>query len=78
MTGVYLRPPHRRCGPLRIPEQVQRLAILIGAVVAGVLVTRFVLIPRHLIASDLHQSSTVQREMAKPMKFAGSSPTFAD
>ena len=58
---------------MRIPEQGQRLAIVIGVIVAGVLVTRFVLIPRHLIASDLHQSSTVQREMAKPAKFAGSS-----
>lgn len=58
---------------MRIPEQVQRLAILIGAVVAGLLVTRFVLIPRHLVASDLHRAATVEREIVKPTKFAGSS-----
>jgi DnaJ-class molecular chaperone len=57
---------------VRIPEQIKRLAVLIGVIVALVLVTRFLLIPRSLIASDLHRSSTIARDLAKPVKFAGS------
>lgn len=40
---------------------------------AGVLVARFLLIPRSLISDDLHRASTIKRELAKPVKFAGSS-----
>jgi hypothetical protein len=57
---------------LKIPEQVQRLAVVIGVLVAAVLVTRFVLIPQSLVARELHERSTVEAEIAKPVKFAGS------
>jgi hypothetical protein len=57
---------------VRIPEQIKRLAVVIGVIGAGVLVTRFLLIPRTLISDELHRSSTIQREVAKPVKFAGS------
>ena len=56
---------------MRVPEQVKRLGLVIGVLVAAVLVGRFVLIPRSLVATELHQASTVAREIAKPMKFAG-------
>jgi hypothetical protein len=46
--------------------------VVIAAIIVGVLVTRFLLIPRSLISDDLHRASTVQREVAKPVKFAGS------
>ncbi|MBI2216931.1 MAG: hypothetical protein HYU51_06495 [Candidatus Rokubacteria bacterium] len=58
---------------MRMPEQVQRLAIVIGVIAAVVLVGRFVLMPPTLVARELHRSSTEQREAAKPVKFAGSS-----
>jgi hypothetical protein len=58
---------------VRIPEQIKRLALVIAVIVAGVLLTRFFVIPRSLIARELHQSSTVERELAKPVKLAGSS-----
>ena len=57
---------------MRIPEQVKRLAVVIGVIVAGVLVTRFYVIPRSLVSTELHRSTTVERELAKPVKFAGS------
>lgn len=57
---------------MRIPEQVQRLGLVIAAIIVGVLGTRFLIIPRSLISDELHRASTVQRELAKPVKFAGS------
>ncbi len=57
---------------MRIPEQIQRLAIVTAVIIGGVLLVRFVLIPPSLISDDLHRSSTIQRELAKPIKFAGS------
>ena len=56
---------------MRLPEQVKRLGLVIGVLVAAVLVGRFVVIPRSLVATELHQATTVAREIAKPMKFAG-------
>ena len=57
---------------MRVPEQVKRLAVVIAVIGVGVLVTRFYAIPRSLVSNELHRSSTVQRELAKPVKFAGS------
>src|SRR6266545_415219 len=57
---------------MRIPEQVKRLAVVIAVIVAGVLVTRFYAIPRSLVSTDLHRASTIERELAKPVKLAGS------
>jgi hypothetical protein len=58
---------------LRIPEQITRLAIVIGIVAGATLLTRFVLIPRSLVSTETHWAQTTQREIAKPAKFAGSS-----
>jgi hypothetical protein len=58
---------------VRLPEQVRRLGLVIGVIVVGVLITRFFLIPRSLISDELHRASTVQREIAKPVRLAGSS-----
>jgi hypothetical protein len=57
---------------VRVPEQVQRLGIVVGAIVAVVLVGRFVLMPKSLVARELHRTATVERETAKAPKFAGS------
>jgi DnaJ-class molecular chaperone len=57
---------------VRIPEQIRRLAVVIGVLATIVLVTRFVLIPRSLVSSEIHVTSAVAREIAKPVKFAGS------
>jgi len=57
---------------MKIPEQVKRLALVIAVIVTGVLVTRFYVIPRSLVSTEFHRSSTVERELAKPVKFAGS------
>jgi DnaJ-class molecular chaperone len=57
---------------VRIPEQIQRLAVITAVIIVGVLVARFILIPRSLISDELHRASTIQRENAKPIKFAGS------
>ena len=57
---------------MRIPEQVKRLGIVIGIIVVAVLAVRFYIIPRSLISTEWHRASTVQREMVKPVRFAGS------
>jgi len=56
---------------VRLPEQIKRLGLVVGVLVAAVLVGRFAVIPRSLVATELHQATTVAREVAKPMKFAG-------
>jgi DnaJ-class molecular chaperone len=58
---------------LRIPEQIGRLAIVIGIVAAVTVLTRFVIIPRSLVSTETHWAQATQREIAKPVKFAGSS-----
>jgi len=57
---------------VRIPEQVKRLAVVIAVIAGGVLLTRFFIIPRSLVSTELHRSATVERELAKPVKLAGS------
>jgi DnaJ-class molecular chaperone len=57
---------------VRIPEQVKRLGLVTAILVAAVLVGRFVLIPRTLVAKELHREAAVQREAARPVKLAGS------
>jgi hypothetical protein len=57
---------------VRIPEQVKRLAIVIGSLVVAALIVRFYIIPPKFTDRDQHRASTVEREIAKPVKFAGS------
>lgn len=56
---------------MKMPEQVRRLGLVIGVLIAAVLVARFYLIPRPLIATDLHWSAAIERQVAVPIKFAG-------
>lgn len=58
---------------MRIPEQIHRLAIVLAILVGATLLVRFVIIPRSLVSTDLHWAETTQRELAKPVKFAGAS-----
>jgi len=58
---------------VRIPEQVHRLAIVLAILVGATLLVRFVIIPRSLVSTELHWAETTQRELAKPVKFAGAS-----
>ena len=56
---------------MKIPEQIGRLAIVNGVLITAALVGRFYVIPRTLIETDVHWASTVQRQTAIPVKFAG-------
>lgn len=55
----------------KIPEQIRRLSVVIGIIVVGVLVARFYIIPPSLIETRIHREATVQREIAKEVRFAG-------
>ena len=44
---------------MRMPEQVQRLSLVIGVIVAGVLTMRFYVIPPALVSTEIHRSTTV-------------------
>ena len=57
---------------MKIPEQIRRLAVVVGVIIVGALTVRFIIIPRSLVAMDQHWRAAVQREVAKPVQFAGS------
>ena len=56
---------------MRLPEQVTRLGFVIAAIVAMVLLLRFVILPETMFSAKPHQAATVTREMAKPLHHAG-------
>jgi hypothetical protein len=56
---------------MAVREQVRRLGLVIAILVAVVVMVRFVLIPRAYFSTALHRASTVRREAAKPLRFAG-------
>lgn len=56
---------------MRVPEQVTRLLLVNGILIAGALTMRFYLIPEAIVSTEIHRSTTVAREVAKPVKFAG-------
>jgi hypothetical protein len=56
---------------VRVPEQVTRLAAVIGLIVVAALLLRFVIIPPSYFSRELHLQSTVEREAAKPIHYAG-------
>jgi DnaJ-class molecular chaperone len=56
---------------MKIPEQISRLAILNVILVVGVLVTRFYVIPKELVSTPIHRATTIERELVKPIKHAG-------
>lgn len=57
---------------MRIPEQVKRLGLVIGIIVAATLVARFYAIPRPLVSREIQRASAVEYWKARPQKFAGS------
>jgi len=57
---------------MNVPEQVKRLGLVVGVIVVGVLLTRFYLLPRSLVSTELQRASTAARWSAWPAKFAGS------
>ena len=56
---------------MRIPEQVKRLLVVNGVLVSAALAIRFYVIPTDLVSTGIHRSATVERELAKPVRFAG-------
>jgi hypothetical protein len=56
---------------LKLPEQILRLATVAGVLLVAVLALRFAILPRAYFSTRLHQASTVEREMAKPVSYAG-------
>lgn len=56
---------------MKVPEQVGRLVIFNGVLIGAALVARFVVIPKSLIESDVHQAAAIMRQSAIPVKFAG-------
>ena len=56
---------------MKVPEQVVRLGAVIIALLALVLTLRFVVLPASLFSARPHQAAKVEREMAKPLRHAG-------
>lgn len=55
----------------KVPEQLRRLGLVIGVIVAIILLLRFVILPAHMFQNRPHQHATELREMAKPIHHAG-------
>ena len=56
---------------MAVREQVRRLGLVVALLVGVVLVVRFVVIPPSYFSTRIHRASTVRREVAKPIRFAG-------
>lgn len=56
---------------MKVPEQIRRLGVVIGLVVSAVLIARFYVIPRTLLATDAHWAAAIERDQAVPIQFAG-------
>ena len=54
-----------------MPEQIARLGIVVAILLAVTLALRFAVIPASFFSRELHRSSTVERELANPIRFAG-------
>jgi len=57
---------------LKIPEQVTRIAAVGAIIAAGAVGVRFYFVPQSYFSREVHQQTTVAREIAKPISFAGS------
>lgn len=55
----------------KFPEQIQRLAVVAAILLVIILTLRFVVIPPAFFSTPLHVASTVKREVARPVSFAG-------
>ncbi len=55
----------------KIPEQIRRLSIVLAILGGGVVGARYVILPSSLIDTRFHRESTVEREVAKNIVFAG-------
>lgn len=56
---------------MKIPEQVKRLLVVNAVLIGAALTVRFYVIPHDVVSTEVHRSTTVERELAKPVKFAG-------
>ena len=56
---------------MRVPEQITRIGLVTGVLVAVILVMRFAVIPPSYFSQELHEAATVKRELARPVNFAG-------
>ncbi len=56
---------------MKLPEQVTRLGAVILAILAVVLLLRFVVLPPSMFSAKPHQAAKVVRETAKPVRYAG-------
>ncbi len=56
---------------MKVREQITRLALVTAVVVGAGVVLRFVVIPQAYFSTVRHQATTVQREIGKPISFAG-------
>lgn len=57
----------------RVPEQLVRLSVVFAVLIGGTAATYIWVIPASLTDTELHRSSTVSREVAKPLAYAGAS-----
>jgi len=55
---------------MKLPEQMQRLGVILGLFLI-VVVVRFFVLPESWISARPHQAAKVVREMAKPVHYAG-------
>ncbi|MBI4590226.1 MAG: hypothetical protein HY725_15440 [Candidatus Rokubacteria bacterium] len=57
---------------MRIPEQIRRLSVVVLIIVAGLLLTRY-LVPASLVKQRVYRAASVKREIAREVRYAGGS-----
>jgi hypothetical protein len=57
---------------VKVPEQVTRIAVVVAVILAAAFTLRFVALPQSYFSTAEHRRTTVKREIAKPVSFAGS------
>ena len=56
---------------MKVPEQVARLGLVLGVLLAIVIPLRFFILPYSMFHYQPHQAAKVEREKLKPMHYAG-------
>lgn len=56
----------------KLPEQIKRLSVVVAVLLGGMLFVRQYMIPPHIRETEFHKASTIEREIARGVKYAGS------
>lgn len=73
LPGLVVRLMMSTKGSLpKLPEQIKRLSVVVAVLLGGMLFVRQYVIPPSIKDTEFHKASTIGRELARGIKYAGS------